>query len=55
MLNNKSNSTEFTPRKTIKILEERDKSKIKDNPPNFKSTNYIRYHNDKNGRIISKE
>ena len=48
MDNNESKST-------IKILSEREKSIAIDSPPNFKEIYYIRYHNNKNGKLSEKE
>lgn len=48
--------SENKPKKsTIKILDERDKKILSDTPPNFKSTFFIRTHNNKNGFLLEKD
>ena len=55
MTNNNINSERNNDKKTIKIIEERNKSKIKEIPPNFNNLRSIKYHNNNNGKLISKE
>lgn len=49
---NQNSDTQSSARKsTLKILSEVDKEILKDNPPNFSSQNYIRVHNNQEGKL----
>ena len=53
MEKNSPTSISNSEKKTLKILEERTKSRIKSNPPNFESTIYIKIRTNDRGSLLT--